>query len=461
MVDGWPRSLPRPMYGKQSKYDFVKVRVWLGAPPSTSSSSSSVSAAASGSSTSTPATENCRRSSSSSSSSSSPPSVSSSSSPLAPPAAAAAHPPLPHRHYYVLSRFLVSRTLTSILIPPPDAVALSLELKKQLVDSDRFDIDQQDLESQLFALMRSKGYGRRYEESYRAMTTFHHDRTPLLVLVGGGYCTGKSTLASKLAQRMNLPNVLQTDMLADLLRDTTGDDGDDEEEEQRMIRAKPLWSMMPSDAEVKADSAGTGSSSPTVNRASGETALITAFRSESEVVLRGLAGNIEKAVLEGKSIIIEGIHLDVRAILQYIDELCARGDGNGNRRSGDNVIVVPILLRANYYPTGDGCVEHNDGIVEKWMETREAEMAAFKGQMPSKDQIVVRRVSPIYSCQPARALMFLTHRTIITSRDVSVRPSFVRCALLRSLASIEASHVDLMCMYIYIYICVRVYGCMK
>ena len=45
-------------------------------------------------------------------------------------------------HYYVLSRFLISRTLTSILIPPHDAVILSLDLKKHLVDNDRFDISQ-------------------------------------------------------------------------------------------------------------------------------------------------------------------------------------------------------------------------------------------------------------------------------------------------------------------------------
>lgn len=423
MVDGWPRSLPRPIYGKQSKYDFVKVRVWLCAP------SSSLSAAASAASTSTPATAN-----SSTSSASSP------SSPLAPPSAAAEaaathHPPPPlsHRHYYVLSRFLVSRTLTSILIPPPVAVALSLELKKQLVDSDRFDIDQHDLESQLFALMRSKGYGRRYEESYRAMTTFHHDRTPLLVLVGGSYCTGKSTLASKLAQRMNLPNVLQTDMLADLLRDTTSDDDEQQQQQQRrIIRAKPLWSMLPSDVEGKA--AGTESSLSTTGSDGDESALITAFRSECEVVLRGLAGNIEKAVLEGKSIIVEGIHLDVRAILQYIDELCARGDGNSVRRSCGNVIVVPILLRASYYPTRDGCVEHNDGIVEKWMETREAEMAAFKGQMPSKDQIVVR----FHSSHPASTFVNHVHRKMILLLMMLVRGVRTALSSARTALIIEA-----------------------
>lgn len=38
---------------------------------------------------------------------------------------------------------------------------------------------------------------------------FHHQRVPLVVLVCGTACVGKSTIATQLAQRLNLPNVLQ------------------------------------------------------------------------------------------------------------------------------------------------------------------------------------------------------------------------------------------------------------
>jgi 2-phosphoglycerate kinase len=39
--------------------------------------------------------------------------------------------------------------------------------------------------------------------------------------VCGTACTGKSTIATQLAQRLNLPNVLQTDMVYELLRTST------------------------------------------------------------------------------------------------------------------------------------------------------------------------------------------------------------------------------------------------
>ena len=37
---------------------------------------------------------------------------------------------------------------------------------------------------------------------------FHHQRVPLVILVCGTACVGKSTIATQLAQRLNLPNVL-------------------------------------------------------------------------------------------------------------------------------------------------------------------------------------------------------------------------------------------------------------
>lgn len=41
---------------------------------------------------------------------------------------------------------------------------------------------------------------------------FHHQRVPLVILVCGTACVGKSTIATQLAQRLNLPNVLQVSL---------------------------------------------------------------------------------------------------------------------------------------------------------------------------------------------------------------------------------------------------------
>ncbi|XP_028052422.1 uncharacterized protein LOC114256933 isoform X3 [Camellia sinensis] len=181
-------------------------------------------------------------------------------------------------HYYVLSRFLLCRTLTVTKIPNHVAINIALELKKLLVDNSLLDVSQSDLEANLFKLMERRGYGEEYINCYKMMTRFHHRRVPLVILVCGTACAGKSTIATQLAQRLNLPNVLQTYMVYELLRSAT----------DAPLASSPVWARDFSSSEE----------------------LITEFCRECRIVRKGLAGDLKKAMKDGKPIIIEGIHLD-------------------------------------------------------------------------------------------------------------------------------------------------------
>ncbi|XP_043697830.1 uncharacterized protein LOC122648677 isoform X2 [Telopea speciosissima] len=181
-------------------------------------------------------------------------------------------------HYYVLSRFLLSRMLTVTKIPNHVAIKIALELKKLLIDNSLLDVSQSDLEANLFKLMERRGYGEEYINRYKMMTRFHHQRVPLVILVCGTACVGKSTIATQLAQRLNLPNVLQTDMVYELLRTST----------DAPLTSTPVWARDFSSSEE----------------------LITEFCRECRIVRKGLAGDLKKAMKDGKPIIIEGIHLD-------------------------------------------------------------------------------------------------------------------------------------------------------
>ncbi|GFY84292.1 P-loop containing nucleoside triphosphate hydrolases superfamily protein [Actinidia rufa] len=181
-------------------------------------------------------------------------------------------------HYYVLSRFLLSRMLTVTKIPNHVAIKIALELKKLLIDNSLLDVSQSDLEANLFKLMERRGYGKEYINRYNMMTRFHHQRVPLVILVCGTACVGKSTIATQLAQRLNLPNVLQTEMVYELLRTAT----------DAPLAYSPVWAQEFSSSEE----------------------LITEFCRECRIVRKGLAGDLKKAMKDGKPIIIEGIHLD-------------------------------------------------------------------------------------------------------------------------------------------------------
>ncbi|KAL9274811.1 2-phosphoglycerate kinase-like protein [Drosera capensis] len=184
-------------------------------------------------------------------------------------------------HYYVLSRFLLSRMLTVTKIPNHVAIKIALELKKLLIDNSLLDV-------------------------------FHHQRVPLVILVCGTACSGKSTIATQLAQRLNLPNVLQTDMVYELLRTST----------DAPLGSTPVWEREFSSPEE----------------------LITEFCRECRIVRKGLAGDLKKAMKDGKPIIIEGIHIDPSIYLMDDENKLAKNSLDKAIGSKDGVDSSPSLL---------------------------------------------------------------------------------------------------------------------
>jgi hypothetical protein len=60
--------------------------------------------------------------------------------------------------------------LTVTKIPNHEAIKISLELKKLLIDNSLLDVSQSDLETNLFKLMERRGYGEEYINRYNMMT---------------------------------------------------------------------------------------------------------------------------------------------------------------------------------------------------------------------------------------------------------------------------------------------------
>ncbi|KAK6786681.1 hypothetical protein RDI58_015206 [Solanum bulbocastanum] len=170
-----------------------------------------------------------------------------------------------------------------VKIPNHVSVKIALDLKKLLVDNSLLDVSQADLEANLFKLMKRRGFGDEYIKRYKMMTRFHHQRVPFVILVCGTACVGKSTIATQLTQRLNLPNVLQTEMVYELLRTST----------EAPLTSSPVWTRDFSSPEE----------------------LMTEFCRECRIIWKGLAGDLRKATKDGKPIIIEGIHLDPRIFL--------------------------------------------------------------------------------------------------------------------------------------------------
>ncbi|KDD76655.1 hypothetical protein H632_c147p1 [Helicosporidium sp. ATCC 50920] len=240
-----------------SKYDFVKVRVWLGPPRA--------------------------------------------------------------RHYYVLSRFLLSRLLASCRVPPTVALRLALDLKKRLVDGGMLNLEQAQLEAQLFALLHEQGVGSGpdLQRRYALAVARLHLQQPLLVVVGGAPMIGKSLFVQQLAARLNVTNVLQADLILEMLA-CSG---------LCQLPERPVWLSEPEagrfEGEPRAAACSTSSRPPA--------AQIEAFERCCAAVRRALEGDLKKCFHEGKSLVIEGAHVDVGGIVRELQEQGWRCGSLGER----------------------------------------------------------------------------------------------------------------------------------
>ncbi|KAI8089169.1 uncharacterized protein BX664DRAFT_332348 [Halteromyces radiatus] len=211
---------------------------------------------------------------------------------------------LSEQHYYVLSRFILCRMLTAAQINYVHALRIALDLKKRLVDKGCLDVSQQNLERELFDLIKQHGYGAMHIQWYQTMSSFHHQRIPLVILLAGTSLTGKSTMATRLSERLNLSSVLKTDVIYDLMH--TIIEG---------TTPPRLWNM-------------NGDRNTFLRR----------MTKECQLVCKGLDTDVCKSIADGKSVIIEGDLVD-HGLLDRLYEYLIQQHGQKQQ-----AIVVPLLL---------------------------------------------------------------------------------------------------------------------
>jgi 2-phosphoglycerate kinase len=119
---------------------------------------------------------------------------------------------------------------------------------------------------------------------YRALQTLD---LPILVLVGGGTGTGKSTVATEVAQRLGITRVTSTDFV------------------RQTMRAFFSPEFMPS---VHFSSFEVGEALPAAEKEAGDP-LMVGFIDQTRNVLVGVQASIDRALEEGWSMVLEGVHL--------------------------------------------------------------------------------------------------------------------------------------------------------
>jgi 2-phosphoglycerate kinase len=171
-------------------------------------------------------------------------------------------------------------------LAPSSAYRIAKRVEDDIRDSGELRISSdrlRELTTGCLSEMASPDFARRY---LRMRDVSRLDR-PLIVLVGGTTGVGKSTVATEVAHRLGITRISSTDSIREVMRGIFSKD------------------LMPAVYE-SAFNAWKGLRVPVPQ---GANPVIVGFREQTAIVSSGVKSLIERAILEGTSMVIEGIHL--------------------------------------------------------------------------------------------------------------------------------------------------------
>lgn len=180
-------------------------------------------------------------------------------------------------------------------------------IEDRLLADGRFSVTSDELSEVTHAVVTEIA-GERYARNYLRWREVETLDVPLVVLIGGATGVGKSTLATQLAARLGIVRVVATDAIREVMR--------------AMLSSELMPTLHTSSFD--ADRALREPPSKTVD------ALVVGFREQTAAVSVGIDALIERAAIEGTSIVIEGAHI----VPGFFDVAS----------HGDRVLAVPFVI---------------------------------------------------------------------------------------------------------------------
>jgi len=199
------------------------------------------------------------------------------------------HPPVfikDQKHGLPMSKGLLAQTFTATGLSPGRAYAAAQRLQDELRDSGVFEVTLAELQERAERVLTELA-GPDIATRYHRLNELSKLERPLIVLIGGTTGVGKSTIATELAHRLGITRIVSTDSIREVMRGIFSRD------------------LMPAIYESSFD-AWRGLRVPVPHGAS---PVIVGFREQAAVVATGMKSLIDRAVVEGVSMVLEGIHV--------------------------------------------------------------------------------------------------------------------------------------------------------
>ncbi|MGH3071258.1 MAG: hypothetical protein ACRDNB_03175 [Gaiellaceae bacterium] len=185
------------------------------------------------------------------------------------------------------SKGLMARALTAVGVRDEQAYELARRTESDLAQRGDVSVDLDRLRELAVELL-GENQGSRAVRQLRRFRDLQELDMPVILLVGGGTGTGKSTVATEVAYRLGITRVTSTDFV------------------RQTMRAFFAKEFMPS-IHYSSFEAGLGLTKAEEEE-SGDAALL-GFLDQTRNVLTGVEAALQRALDEGWSIVLEGVHL--------------------------------------------------------------------------------------------------------------------------------------------------------
>lgn len=209
------------------------------------------------------------------------------------------------------SKGLMASSIMATGLAPFRAYEVAERVEHELLSSERYEVTRQDLR-ELATRALSEMVGQRYAETYRNWQSVEELDLPMIILIGGTTGVGKSTIATQLAARLGITRIISTDAVREVMRSLFSE------------RIMPALHSSSFEAQHAIRGPIPRSADP----------VILGFEEQVRAVSVGIEALIERSVLEGTDLILEGAHL----VPGYIES------PPWSPPWEDKAVVVPIVI---------------------------------------------------------------------------------------------------------------------
>ncbi len=206
------------------------------------------------------------------------------------------------------SKGQLADSLEICALPREEIYKVVTAIESELWAAERPEITSKEITNRVLELLEIFA-GPSVSKAYRKWVKFSHTGRPLIILIGGTNGSGKSSIGSELAHRLDIVRTQSTDMLREVMRLLAP------------ARLVPTLHTSSFDAYTRM---------PSVSETYKSEEMIHGYLTQSSQVAVGVEGVLNRTCNEQVSLILEGVHLHPQIMDQIVRET--------------NAVVVPVLL---------------------------------------------------------------------------------------------------------------------